>query len=159
MDHQTTKFKSLPNFSAQYIVLCLLKLQLFPGDLLEPNYADPNDPERLMGHNEVEQRQLYFEQLKEEALALLIKSCLHNSLSRRPTAEQVVRALEEARATIEGAYGELATVDAVRQVRTVKALKSRSEDKVNELAAKDERIQQLQQQLAVRSQAYAYMVG
>ena len=112
-----------------------------------------------MGRNEVEQRQLYFEQLKEEALALLIKSCLHNSLSRRPTAEQVVRALEEARATIEGAYGELATVDAVRQVKTVKALKSRSEDKVNELAAKDEQIQQLQQQLAVRSQAYAYMVG
>jgi hypothetical protein len=51
---------------------------------------------------------------------------------------------------IEGDYGELATVDAVRQVRTMKALKSRSDDKVNELAAKDEQIQQLQQQLAVR---------
>ena len=41
-------------------------------------------------------------------------------------------------------------MDAVRQVRTMKALKSRSEDKLNELAAKDEQIQQLQQQLAVR---------
>ena len=107
-----------------------------------------------MGRNEVERRQLYFEQLKDETLVPLIKSCLHNSLSRRPTAEQLVRALEEARATIEGAYGELATVDAARQVRTMKALKNRSEDKVNELAAKDEEIQQLQQQLAVRGQAY-----
>ena len=33
----------------------------------------------------------------------------------------------------------------------MKALKSRSEDKVNELAAKDEQIQQLQLQLAVRT--------
>ena len=42
-------------------------------------------------------------------------------------------------------------MDAVKQVRTMKALKSRSDDKVNELTAKDEQIQQLQLQLAVRT--------
>ena len=41
---------------------------------------------------------------------------------------------------VEGDYGELATVDAVRQVRIMKALKRRSEDRLNELAAKDEQI-------------------
>ena len=59
-------------------------------------------------------------------------------------------ALERMRGAIEGGYGELAAVDAARQVRTMKALKGRSEDKVDELAAKEEQIQQLQQQLAVR---------
>ena len=128
----------------------LVKIQIFPGDLLEPNYTDPNDSEQLKARTEVERRQLYFDQLEGKTLVQLVKSCLHNSPSRRPSAEELVRALEEIKATIEGAYGELATVDAVRQVRTMKALKSRSEDKLNELAAKDEQIQQLQQQLAVR---------
>ena len=123
---------------------------MFPGDLLEPNYADPNDPEQLTVRTEVERRQLYSDQLVGQTLVSLIKACLHNSPSRRPTSEQLVTALEEARATIEGAYGELATVDAVRQVRTMKALKSRSDVKVNELAAKDGEIQQLQHQLEVR---------
>ena len=123
---------------------------MFPGDLLEPNFADPNNPEQLTARTEVERRQLYFDQLEGRTLVSLIKACLHNSPSRRPTAEQLMTALEEARVTIEGAYGELATVDAVRQVRTMKALKSRSDDKINELAAKDEEIQQLQHQLEVR---------
>ena len=57
--------------------------------------------------------------------------------------------LEEARSTIEGTYGELATVDAVRQVRTRKALKKRSKEKMKELTAKDEEIQHLQHQLEV----------
>ena len=120
---------------------------MFPGDLLEPNFADRNNPEQLTARTEVVRRQLYFDQLEGQTLVSLIKACLHNSPSRRPTAEQLVSALEEARATIEGAYGELATVDAVRQVRTMKALKSRSDDKVNEVAAKEEEIQQLQHQL------------
>ena len=127
----------------------LIIIQLFPGNLLEPNYADPTDPELLVARTEVERRQEYFDQLEGKILVPLIKSCLHNTPSRRPSAEQLVRALEEARDTIEGGYGELATVDAVRQVRTMKALKNRSEDKLNELAAKKEQIQHLQQQLAV----------
>ena len=104
-----------------------------------------------MARNELERRQVYFDQLEGKTLVSLIKTCLHNSPSRRPTAEQLVAAMEEARATIEGSYGELATVDAVRRVRTMKALKKRSDDKVNELATKDEEIQQLQHQLEVHT--------
>ena len=78
----------------------------------------------------------------------MIKDCLRNAPTQRPTAEQLVTALEGMKGAIEGGHGELATVDAVRQVRTLKVLKNRSEDKLNELAAKEEQIQ-LQQQLAV----------
>ena len=81
----------------------------------------------------------------------MIKDCLRNAPAQRPTAEQLVRALEGMKGAIEGGYGELATVDAVRQVRTMKALKSRSGDKINEQTAKDEQIQQLQLHLAVRN--------
>ena len=103
---------------------------------------------------------MYFDQLEDllpapggikYLLIQMIKDCLRNAPAQRPTAEQLVTALEGMKGTIEGGYGELATVDAVRQVRTMKALKSRSEDKVSELTAKDEQIQQLQLQLAVRT--------
>ena len=99
-----------------------------------------------MARSEVERRGQYFEQLEDllpgrirQILVLLIKKCLHNDPSQRPTAKQLVTSLEEMKGEVEGAYGELATVDAVRQVRTVKALK----------ANKDE-IQQLHEQLEVR---------
>ena len=58
-----------------------------------------------------------------QALVQLIKNCLHNAPSQRPTAEQVVTSLNELKGDVEGSYRELATVDAVRQVRTVKMLK------------------------------------
>ena len=78
-------------------------------------------------------------------LLQLIKDCLCNAPSHRPTAEQLVTALEEMKADVERDYGELATVEAVRQVKITKAMKN----KRNLLAAKDEEIQQLQEQLEV----------
>ena len=117
--------------------------QVFPGNLLQPTYADPDNHHQLMARSEVERRGQYFEQLEDllpcrirQVLVLLIKNCLHNVPPRRPTAEQLVTSLEEMKGEVEEAYGELATVDAVRQVRTVKA-------------NKDE-IQQLHEQLEVR---------
>ena len=104
-------------------------------------------------------RERYFEQLEnlllathpvKQVLIQLIKDCLRIAPSQRPTAEQLVTALEEMKTDVEGDYGELATVDAVRQVKTMKVLKAKGKDKVNELAAKDEEIQQLQQQLEVK---------
>ena len=101
----------------------------------------------------------YFDQLEDLLPALggvkrlfiqMIKDCLGNAPTQRPTAEHLVRALEGIKGAIEGKYGELATVDAVRQMRRVKALRSRSDNKVNQLAAKDEQIQELQLQLVVR---------
>ena len=133
-------------------------MQVFPDKLLQPTHADPDNLDRLIGRSEVGRRQAYFEQLEDllpggvkRLLIQMIKDCLRNAPAQRPTAEQLVTALEGMKGAIEGGYGELATVDAVRQVRTMKALKSRSEDKVNELTAKDEQIQQLQLQLAVRT--------
>ena len=136
----------------------MLCTQVFPGDLLEHTYPDPNNPRQLMGRSEIDRRGTYLEYLEiglrrsaGYPLVGVIKQCLENVPEERPTAEQLVTALEGMKGAIEGGYGELATVDAVRQVRTMKALKSRSEDKVNELTAKDEQIQQLQLQLAVRT--------
>ena len=79
-------------------------------------------------------------------LLQLMKDCLCNAPSQRPTAEQLVTALEEMKADVEGDYGELATVEAVRQVKITKAMKN----KRKLLAAKDEEIQQLQEQLEVK---------
>ena len=102
-----------------------------------------------MARSEVERRGQYFEQLEDllpgrirQVLVLLIKNCLNNDPSQRPTAEQLVTSLEEMKGEVEGAYGELAIVDAVRQVMTVKALKA---NKVHEN-------QQLHEQLEVKLQ-------
>ena len=123
---------------------------MFPGDLLEHNYTDPDNPGRLLGRTEAERRQPYFDQLEGNAqLVELIKTCLHNDPSQRPTAEQLVTALEGMKCDIEGPCGKLATADAVRQVMTAMALKEKSEEKLDELAAKEEEIQQLQRQVEV----------
>jgi hypothetical protein len=57
-----------------------------------------------------------------------------------------VSVLEEVKGDIEGPCGELAIIDAMRQVKTAMALKK---EKLNQLAAKDQEIQQLQHQLEV----------
>ena len=94
----------------------------------------------------------YFEQLEDllpgrvrRVLVPLIKDCLHNSPPQRPTAEQLVTALEGMKSDMEGCYGDLATIDAVRQVKTMKAMKQNSD----ELSTKDDEIHRLQQQLRV----------
>ena len=123
--------------------------QVFPGNLLRPNYTDPDNPDRLVGRSEVERRKAYLDQLGEAGvkhlLIQMIKDCLQNIPSQRPTAEQLVRMLEGMKADIEGPCGELATMDAARQVKMAKALKM----KKDQLAAKDQEIRQLQQQLEV----------
>ena len=80
----------------------------------------------------------------------LTKDCLHNAPSRRPTAEQLVATLEGMRADVEGPNGAVARADAVRQVVMMKAFMKKDvemREKVNELAAKDQEIQTLQQQV------------
>ena len=108
-----------------------------------------------MGRTEVERRGQYFESLEQTVLSgrqyrpliQLIKDCLHNTPSRRPSADQLLQALEEMKATIEGPYGEFAKMDAVKQIAMVRALRGKDEDvrvKTDELVAKDGEIQQLQ---------------
>ena len=132
-------------------------MQIFAGDLLEPTYTDPENHGKLLGRSEVERRQKYFEQLEDNyprggrhPFVQLVKRCLKNDPSDRPTAEEVMASLEEMKADIEGPYGKVARADAVRQVVMMRALKKREmqvREKADESAAKDEEIQQLQQEL------------
>ena len=129
-------------------------LQVFPGDLLEPNYANPNNSDQLVARTEIERRGEYFERLEGSTIGgqhpcvQLTKDCLHNSPSRRPTAEQLVATLEGMRADTEGPYGAIARADAVRHVVMMKTLRENEENvKANEMTAKNEEIHRLQSQL------------
>ena len=79
----------------------------------------------------------------------VVKQCMENIPEERPTAEQLVSALEGLKGDIEGPCGEVVTMDAVRQVKIAMALKEKSKQSVDELAAKEEEIQHLRQQLEV----------
>ena len=75
----------------------------------------------------------------------MIKDCLRNAPSQRPTAEQLVTILEEMKGAVEGPCGELVTMDAARQIKIAMTMIKEKD----QLAAKDREIQQLQQQLEV----------
>ena len=112
-----------------------------------------------MARSEEERRGQYIEQLdyqlprskdKYHPFVQLVKRCLKNEPSNRPTAEEIITSLEEMKADIEGPFGEVARIDAVRQVVMMKALKKREtevREKIDESAAKDDEIHQLQQEL------------
>ena len=77
-------------------------MQVFPCDLLEPTYADSGNSDNLMARSEVERRGQYLEQLEKllpdgvnHPLVQLVKQCLRNTPSQRPTAEELVSSLEE----------------------------------------------------------------
>ena len=135
----------------------LLEFQTFPGDLLEPTYMDPDDCHRLIARSEVERRRQYIGQLESKLpsgehhpFVQLMKRCLHNDPSERPTSEELITSLEEMKADIEGPYGEVTRIDAVRQVVMMRALRKREtevREKTDESAAKDEEIHQLQQEM------------
>ena len=127
-------------------------MQVFPGDLLQPNYTDPDNPDGLVGRSEVGRRKAYFDQLEDllpggvrHHLVQLIKDCLRNAPSQRPTAEQLLTVLNGMKGAVEGPSGELATMDAARQVKTALTMKKEKD----QLIAKDQEIQQLQRQLEV----------
>ena len=145
-------------------------IQVFPGDLLEPTYTDPEHCGRLLARSEEERRRQYIEQLdyqlpkskeKYHPFVQLVKRCLQNKPPDRPTAEEVITALEEMKADIEGPYGEVVRADAVRQVVMMRALKKRETEvrkKTDESAAKDEEIHQLQQELEHEQVAIVRMI-
>lgn len=131
--------------------------QLFPGKLLEPAYADPENRRRLLGRSEYDRRGVYINQLKSRLPAgerhpfvQLISRCLQNDPSDRPTAEQLVTALVEMKTEVDGPYGDLAKLDALKQVATMKALMGKDSavrEKTAELAANEMEIEQLHQEL------------
>ena len=128
---------------------------MYPGDLLESTYPDPDNPEVVLGRSEVERRIVYIDQLEKELrdgerhpLIRLTKQCLQNAPSRRPTTEQLVTELQGMREDIEGPCGAVARIDAVRQVVTMREILGRENDireKTQELMTRDEEIIQLRQ--------------
>ena len=110
-----------------------------------------------MARSETERRQVYIDQLGttlpnggNHPLVQLVKQCLKNTASQRPTAEDVLRSLEEMKPVIDGPCGEVARADAVRQVVMMRAILGRETEvrrKTDESAAKDEEIHRLQQEL------------
>ena len=79
---------------------------MFPSKLKEPKYPDPDNPNEFVGRSEVERRRTYFEQLerampeRQTHFVQLIKDCLHDVPSKRPTTEKLVSMLKSI--TIEG---------------------------------------------------------
>lgn len=145
---------------------------MFPGDLLHHTYPDPDNPDKLIGRSEVERRQKYFDLLQQNLqggqhpFVQFTKDCLHTLTSKRPTAEQLVSLLKEMKADIEGLYGELAKLDAIKQVTTTRVLKRKDaevREKSNELTAKDNEIQQLrlqlEQQVSLTLQSTVYSIA
>ena len=126
---------------------------MFPGDLLESTYPDPDNQEIVLARSEVERRKRYINLLEKELrdgenhpLTLIVKRCLQNAPSRRPTTEELVTDLQGIRADIEGPCGAITRADAVRQVVMMKEILGKDSgvrEKVRELAAKDEEIQRL----------------
>ena len=132
---------------------------MFPGDLLEPTFPDPDNPEKLVGRSEVERRGLYFQQLEnslqrgeQHPFFKLIKHCLHNIPSKRPTTEVLLRTLKEMRAKIEGPYGsyDIVKLDLMRQVAVIRTLRQ-SESEVRRKDREIRRLQQKSEQTQVRT--------
>ena len=83
-------------------------------------------------------------------LVQLVKQCLKNTPSNRPAIEQVVASLEQMRAEIEGPFGDVVRIEAVRQVLVVRAVGRRETEmkqKTDELAEREVEMQHLQQEL------------
>ena len=99
--------------------------QTFPCNLLAPNYRD--DRKRLVARTELERRETYmrkaYSQLSENHLLIeMIEQCLENSPEDRPSIQQVVQLLQQARADIganESDLNKLELVQVLKEVRLV----------------------------------------
>ena len=115
------------------VVLCTVDLilcnnsvfrtwQVFPSNLRAPTYPDPGDPDRLLARTEVERRGEYIRLLcqklgDQHPLVRLIKQCLHNIPSRRPSSQGLLQQLESMRAQVEDPHEHLTKLEAMRMLR------------------------------------------
>ena len=136
-------------------------MQVFPGNLLPPNYPDPDNLGRLVGQSEVERRTDYIKLLHEQLgeqhpLVQLICQCLHNTPAQRPSAEELLQQLE---AQMKRAYGkqQLKAEMARLQVAMMSVLRM-EETEVGEKNNEIDRLQHDLQQAEVKApEAYAYI--
>ena len=97
-------------------------MQDFPQHLLPPAQADPINPGRLIGLTEVERRKDYIDQLHqqlgdEHSLVQLVKWCLHNNPTQRPSADGVLQQLEGMRSQIIDPYHHLNKLEMIKLVQ------------------------------------------
>ena len=113
--------------------------QMFP-DPLAPTYMDDND--KIVGRTELERRDNYMQEVRKQfreghPLVQMIQRCLKNRIRERPTIQQVMVWLEEARAEVEdGEYD-------VNKLSLAQLLQSRNQEN----RSQRENIQQQQQEI------------
>ena len=95
--------------------------QVFPGELLQYTYSDPKNPKHRLARTEVQRRceyiKLLHQQLGEQhPLVLLVKQCLDDEPSERPSAQEMLQQLEGMRAQIDP-YQHLTKLEAMRILR------------------------------------------
>ena len=130
----------------------------------EAEYTDPANPNKPVRRSEVERRAKYFDQLDDKIikgqhhpLAQLSKDRLNNNPWQRPSAEQLLSALEDMEEEVEGSYGEFIKLDAIRQVAAMKSLIERDievREKAKKLAVMGEEVRQLQKKLEQSEQVH-----
>ena len=97
-------------------------MQVFPGTLLQYMLRDPKNPRRSLTRTEVQRRDEYIKLLHQQLgeqhpLVLLVKQCLDDEPSKRPSAQELVQQLEGMKAQIEDPYQRLAKEKAIRSLR------------------------------------------
>lgn len=136
-------------------------MQILPGDHnFESMHPDPDIFGMQLDCSEVDRHVTYFEQLEkimpscqQHSLPKLIKECLHNTASERPTSEQLVTRLEGIRVEVEGPYRKLAKVDALRQVMIAKAMRK---DLNDDYKTKDQKIHQFEVSVQLIAESNMY---
>ena len=138
-------------------VLSLYTLtQIFPV-LKAPTYIDSDG--RIAARSEIDRRIDYIEQIQHDfgrhhPLVLMIKQCLHDDPRRRPTLDEVLQRLNEAKIKL-GHHDEQMSRPEVEQAlmdmqQAVVDKEEALREKEEVLRAKEEEIAQLQQQVGVK---------
>ena len=100
--------------------------------------------------SEVERRAEYFDQLDGHPLALLSKDCMHDNPSERPSTKQLLRALQDIKAEVEGVHGNFTMSVATMEVTGMKCSMEKDKKvrkKERELLTTGDRVRQLHKKL------------
>ena len=97
-------------------------MKVFPGKLLQYTYRDPENPRSRLARTEVQRRNEYIKLLhqrqgEQHPLVLLVKQCLDDEPSERPSAQELFQQLEGMRIQIEDPYQPLTKLEAIRMLR------------------------------------------
>ena len=98
-------------------------MQVFPGSLLQYTYPDPENPSRRLARTEVQRRDKYIKLLhhqlgEQHPLVLLVKQCLDDEPSERPTAQKLLQRLENIKRTqIVDPYQHLTKLKAMKMLK------------------------------------------